>query len=238
MRLTGIEGARKRFCFGAGTLVHTETGLLPIEELGTGSMVLSQAEAGGERAYKPVLRTVRIEDQAVLVLNVYGLGPEKDGNGKLIVTAHQPFFVVGYDRDVVDPDYYDEYMKRTGKRPAYRLDRGALLALANGETVAVGDVARIWRTTTPGLGWIEVASDSMMGWTIDLRDGRIVENVSKSVISEFATDESFQDRYEDEDFAEDWAYKCDVYSVEVEDLHTLYVGEMGAWVSDANGSEP
>ncbi|MGZ5029302.1 MAG: polymorphic toxin-type HINT domain-containing protein [Methylobacter sp.] len=42
------------------------------------------------------------------------------------------------------------------------------------------------------------------------------------------------DRYNDEELAEDWAYKCPVYNFEVEDFHTYYVGELGVWVHNTN----
>jgi hypothetical protein len=45
--------------FVAGTLVHTDKGLVPIEQLKVGDMVLSKHESGeGEQAYKPVVRDV------------------------------------------------------------------------------------------------------------------------------------------------------------------------------------
>ena len=45
-------------CFVAGTLVHTDQGLVPIEQLKVGDLVLSKHESGeGELAYKRVLKT-------------------------------------------------------------------------------------------------------------------------------------------------------------------------------------
>ncbi|MEC7120350.1 MAG: hypothetical protein VXW65_10660 [Pseudomonadota bacterium] len=46
--------------FVAGTLVHTDKGLMPIEQLKVGDMVLSKPESGeGEVAYKRVLKTFK-----------------------------------------------------------------------------------------------------------------------------------------------------------------------------------
>ncbi|MFP3354952.1 Hint domain-containing protein, partial [Pseudoalteromonas sp. SIMBA_153] len=46
--------------FVAGTLVHTDKGLVPIQELKIGDKVLSKDESGkGELVYKPVLRTIK-----------------------------------------------------------------------------------------------------------------------------------------------------------------------------------
>lgn len=55
-------------CFVAGTLVHTDKGLVPIEQLKVGDMVLSKPESGeGELAYKRVLRTfISAEKQKIM----------------------------------------------------------------------------------------------------------------------------------------------------------------------------
>ncbi|MBL0231797.1 MAG: Hint domain-containing protein [Moraxellaceae bacterium] len=46
--------------FVAGTLVHTDKGLVPIEQLKVGDMVLSKHESGeGEQAYKRVVKTFK-----------------------------------------------------------------------------------------------------------------------------------------------------------------------------------
>jgi hypothetical protein len=56
-------------CFAAGTLVHTQTGLVPIEQIKVGDMVLSKPESGeGEQAYKRVTRTFAHEPQTVMAV--------------------------------------------------------------------------------------------------------------------------------------------------------------------------
>jgi hypothetical protein len=57
-----------RGCFSAGTLVHTKEGLMPIEKIRVGDLVLSKPENpadGGELAYKRVLKTFVHEDKAI-----------------------------------------------------------------------------------------------------------------------------------------------------------------------------
>ena len=46
-------------CFKEGTLVETENGLKPIEEIEVGDKVLAYDETTGEQAYKPVVRLFR-----------------------------------------------------------------------------------------------------------------------------------------------------------------------------------
>lgn len=50
--------AQEPGCFVAGTLVHTQEGLRPIEQIKVGDLVLSKHNSGtGKRAYKRVLKT-------------------------------------------------------------------------------------------------------------------------------------------------------------------------------------
>ena len=55
--LSNVVGAFQ--CFKEGTLVATEDGLKPIEEIKVGDKVLAYDEATGEQAYKPVLQLFR-----------------------------------------------------------------------------------------------------------------------------------------------------------------------------------
>ncbi|WOE40423.1 hypothetical protein [Acinetobacter chinensis] len=53
--------------FVAGTLVHTDKGLMPIKDIKVGDMVLSldQNNPDGELVYKPVMRTIVTENVPV-----------------------------------------------------------------------------------------------------------------------------------------------------------------------------
>lgn len=57
--------------FTAGTLVHTETGLVPIEQLKIGDKVLSNAANGsGELIYKAITNTMITENISVWLLEL------------------------------------------------------------------------------------------------------------------------------------------------------------------------
>ena len=57
-------------CFAAGTLVHTDKGLVPIQDIKVGDMVLSKSEDGnGEVGYKPVLNTFVHENKELWMVN-------------------------------------------------------------------------------------------------------------------------------------------------------------------------
>ncbi|WP_051526605.1 Hint domain-containing protein [Alkanindiges illinoisensis] len=52
--------------FASGTLVHTDQGLVPIEQIEVGDRVLSKPENGiGAQVYKPVVRTVKTDNEPV-----------------------------------------------------------------------------------------------------------------------------------------------------------------------------
>ena len=61
-------------CFVAGTLVHTDKGLVPIEKLKVGDMVLSrhENEPNGELAYKRVLNTFASKEKHNILRVAFG----------------------------------------------------------------------------------------------------------------------------------------------------------------------
>jgi RHS repeat-associated protein len=70
------DAARATCCFVAGTLVETNEGLRPIEDVEVGDLVLSRDEVTGETAYKPVTELVRRHERQVwrLTLAVTSIG--------------------------------------------------------------------------------------------------------------------------------------------------------------------
>ena len=65
--------------FTAGTLVHTETGLVPIEQLEIGDKVLSKAADGlGDLVYKRITRTTT-NDASIFMMYFNTLYAATDG---------------------------------------------------------------------------------------------------------------------------------------------------------------
>jgi hypothetical protein len=232
-------------CFAAGTLVHTREGMKPIEQIQVGDWVLSKPENGeGEQAYKRVTRTIKHENKAVC--RVRTGSNKKVGDvyvdQKLIVTGSHPFYVVGQHKEEWwDQEDWDAMPKYMGWRRADWLEENLdMVLLANGETMRVSMVEPIWKTKQEGIGWITGAPDGELGHLIELHDGKISENFSDwihygdCVYTDVVDAEHFGLRHETPEIAEQWAYKCDVYNLEVEDFHTYYVGEQGIWVHDTN----
>ncbi len=143
-------------CFVAGTMVHTDKGLVPIEQIKIGDRVLSQPEQGGELAYKQVVKTLVLEDKEVWVVKFGFEFPQPDWHvtHHLYATGNHPFWVEG------NP----ERRKRKGWIAAQKLASGDKIRLASGELACVKHVWPVVRTPVKGLGWVTTA---LAGW-----DGR------------------------------------------------------------------
>lgn len=100
------------YCFVAGTLVTTEQGQKPIEEIKVGDKVLSENPETGEIAYKTVEETYINETDELIHVHV---------NGETIsATPNHPF-----------------YVNKFGWTLAGSLKAGDVLVLSNGELVTV-----------------------------------------------------------------------------------------------------
>lgn len=100
------------WCFVAGTLIATEDGQKPIEEIQAGDKVLSENPETGEVAYKTVEETY--ENETTELVHVFVNGEE------IITTPSHPF-----------------YVPKLGWTLAIKLRAGDILVLSNGEYVVV-----------------------------------------------------------------------------------------------------
>jgi hypothetical protein len=194
-------------CFVKGTLVHTREGLRPIEELRERDEVLSSPEDGsGGSAYKRVLKTVVHEQKTIR--QVIGDWGEVGRFEMLAPTGNHPFWVEG-----------------VGWTRADLLNRKSVLRLVDGSAGGVVDQYPVYRTEEPGIGWTQEMADleTSHGNRYDYQNGRVLPMSGfDDVLSEtvLRSDDPF--------------LAVTVYSIEVEDFHTYYVGKTGFWVRDAN----
>ena len=79
-------------CCAPGTLVETDAGQVPIEELEVGDQVLSRDDRTGEQDYRPVVRTMVTADQPLLAVE---LEDESGADETIEVTPPHPFQVEG-----------------------------------------------------------------------------------------------------------------------------------------------
>jgi len=85
-----IQSLLPKACFAAGTLVQTSEGMVPIEEIEIGDLVLSRSDETGEVTYKPVINTIVSYPEVILTLT-YVIDSQQH---VLITTPDHPFWVV------------------------------------------------------------------------------------------------------------------------------------------------
>lgn len=197
-------------CFVAGTLVHTDKGLVPIQILKVGDRVLARPGAEGDQAFKPVARTFSIPDKEIYLLRLYKDSPS-NGLEQLGVTANHPFRALN-----------------AGWRRVDRLHCGDAVELCDGSAATVLCSVPLQRTGVPGTAWAVAAwgleSNDGAGKLVHFHAGGPIDVDLENVFNwEVLFDETQSSRFHQV-----------VYSIEVEDFHTYYVGECGAWVHDTS----
>ncbi|MFT5960936.1 MAG: VCBS repeat-containing protein, partial [Burkholderiaceae bacterium] len=206
LELTPTGEVIYKVCFAAGTLVHTDKGLVPIEKVRVGTRVLSQPEHGGMPAYRPVNNTVAHLDQQVHAVQVKVAGA--DTLTTLIATPNHPFWVESPQAD-------DQHWMAVEC-----LESGFVLQLADGRKATVHANGLVRRTQHEHIGF---ASDDRVGVgmvldlserQITLADDAIAQSMGKLELGE--------------------PFVTPVYNFEVEEFHTYYVGDAAVWVHNTN----
>ncbi|RZU48267.1 pretoxin HINT domain-containing protein [Fluviicoccus keumensis] len=222
--------------FVAGTLVHTDKGLVPIEQLKVGDMVLSKHESGeGEQAYKPVINIFRNEDEPVLQIAYSDVSKSMDHlNVKLLyLTAEHLIWVV----EDVNGNAVNDWVRA-------RDAAGSVILLASGVLAEVGSVMDVWPTDCDDIGYSNDCMEEFPGIVIDFSGGKIqsyhVEVYFSGVNNNFSDetidfDESLDVVVRFLDYIEKGVPSTDifrksVYNIEVSDFHTYYVGTDAVWV--------
>ena len=196
--------------FVAGTLIHTKTGLVPIEQVQVGDWVWSQAPTGpgAAQAWKQVTATSAFEDREVVLVRCYQ--PGGPVLHELCMARNHLFWTI------------DEGWTR-----ADWLGWGRELALADADVVAITLCAlRVCLTHAPGWGWVSGAwgeRNDNGGHLVDLRNGAIAIAEGEAYNMDFLDDEG--------NYA---PFRMGVFNLDVEGFHTYYVGAMGLWVHGAH----
>ena len=218
-------------CFAAGTLVHTNKGLVPIEKIKVGDMVLSRHESGkGELAYKRVTQTFITENQPISAMLIggppYGLSIEEDTDEYenkefIFTTANHPFWT--FERQ----GRYEIDSSNGKWVSALDLVRGSPLLHHSGKFIDVLENRKLYQTIELNKAFYMVFPDYDAGIFLDVNDYKN----SRLTVPNYLEDESLEvvNWDENEDPIPD-EYLASVYNFEVEDFHTYFVGELGAWV--------
>lgn len=90
----GAKTAGKTCCFVAGTLVETEDGLRPLEEIAIGDKVWARDEGTGETALKAVTDLIRRHQRVIWEVSLTGA----DGASEFFeTTGDHPWWIVNAD---------------------------------------------------------------------------------------------------------------------------------------------
>ena len=228
--------------FVAGTLVHTDKGLVPIEQIKVGDMVLSKPENGeGEIAYKPVVNTFEFEDKEVWLAEFTSRDcypDEKFNSGKIprcvdfvVGTHNHPFWVVGEINHYEDMElilYPKPYWARLDQLKEY-----TVVLRADGFLARVYAVQPIFAMSNPDWGFLS-GYPSSDWWDYDgYKACRYIDFSNSPIFS--------KEKVKNEDMRDnscDWRYPIKtrkVYNFEVADYHTYFVGKRGIGVHHTNG---
>ncbi|NOT19719.1 MAG: matrixin family metalloprotease, partial [Sideroxydans sp.] len=210
-----IDKARKWFepgaCFAAGTLVHTKEGLVPIEQIKVGDLVLSKPENGGEQAYKRVLKTFAHAPATVMRVG-YTLSEDPNCAHGITATLNHPFWIA--DKGWTAADNLPKGFNADGSK----------FELCNGQHALVRASEKIYISDQPGVGWMpnHMGDPQRPGHLWDYANHKLVANnvMALEAIQEYEMEDPY--------------LKLPVFNLEVEDFHTYYVGKHGVWVHNTN----
>ena len=231
-------------CFVAGTPVWTDKGLVPIEQIKVGDLVLSRSDTTGEQTYKRVLKTFSTEDQEIRTVSFEGYlnGEESEYLYEFVfATKEHPFYVKEYGWQVV------ERMCRNCERWQYfeRANGGVVLMGHPIETLGF-PVLQLSDRKDHGFVFMNAFSEEEHGFSMWFDGKTQTDNYHPGFHDDRV--ENFRTLYHGatlscnetlfiDDLVEDvWdrtEFKATVFNIEVEDFHTYFVGELGVWVHNA-----
>lgn len=237
--------------FVAGTLVHTDKGLVPIEQIKVGDKVLSKPEnSEGEVAYKPVVNTFEFEDKEIWFVefrNSPCYEDERIYSGEIpyyhefiVGTPNHPFWVVG-KLDTSQGSFTDNPKIQFYSKPYWsRLDEltlDTIVLLANDTLSTVASMQPVSVMSNLQYGFIQGHKqyqwwNEESGSYIDF-SGSMPQLHEQEYCMLFNTEAL---HYENDS---EWLYpvkKRKVYNFEAADYHTYFAGEGGIWVQAMTSS--
>ncbi len=132
---------QKESGFVAGTLVHTDKGLVPIEQIKVGDLVLSKAESGvGGVSYRPVIKTMNFGNKEIYEI-CYASTIIVDGKEQIVI-SHE-FLTADYPIWIVDHGWI----------AARELKGGETALLAKGGSNVVYSMDNLYQTTVAGIAY-------------------------------------------------------------------------------------
>jgi hypothetical protein len=200
--------------FTAGTLVHSKDGLVPIEEIKVGDLVLSRSEhreAGAGLSLKRVLKTLVHEDKEVKFIG-YKNGPnlKKERTHALFSSLDHQFWVKdkGWTAaSLLQGDWLGpSHLELSSCAPAFSVPMF------------------IYKSDRDGIGWVASAGFEGEGFEWDFVKGEWGIN------SYFDTKNWPIHDVDDGGDGDGYRYTATVYNLEVDAFHSYFVGEHGVLV--------
>ena len=232
--------------FVAGTLVHTDKGLVPIEWLKVGDLVLSKPESG-ELAYKPVVNTFVYEDQEIWLVEFTSLNCYTDEqfnseevpyrSDVIVGTPNQLFWEVGAINHYEDMQlilYPEIFFAKPNKHQAVwerldKLEQYTVVVHADGFLASVYAMQPIFAMKHPDRGFL---AGYLLGDWWDYDDWKGCPYVDLSSSPTISEEEVYNKEMRDD--SGDWRYPVKisaVYNIEVADYNNYFVGKSGILVA-------
>lgn len=226
--------------FVAGTLVHTDRGLVPIQNIRIGDMALSRHKIDDEKlAYKRVTKISKTDDQPIgAIVASIQIGESENYKEEFIFsTRTTTFYTINYSK------YYESKEIKGEWATIGSTDNG--LIDFNCKIVGLCENRELFRTTEEYKAFYKVNPDWGMGIFLDVeayKNNKLtvpdyignedleVDNVDENgdlVMERFCTKDLYG--------RDLWipympVYFTTIYNFEVEDCKTYFVGELGVWV--------
>jgi hypothetical protein len=209
--------------FVAGTPVRTDNGLIPIEIMQVGDLVLSRCGKDGQQAYKRVTNVLQHEPQVVIEVYVTTEDKPNAARMKLVTTKDHPILVEG------------ENWLKAGRLDNHWQSKQRFM-LADGSEGWSRGSTNIYLTEELGVGWrpSHMGDETREGFKWDYPNNKFVADKTLAL-------QALRDWREEHDHPmyqvpEEFLFELPVYNLEVEDFHTYYVGELGVCVHDSRNS--
>jgi hypothetical protein len=250
-------------CFVAGTLVHTQEGLKPIEQIQVGDYVLSKPESGeGELSYQRVTRTYEYEDREVYFLAFHSVipdgwrGPDRD---YVVVTGAHPLWIKTFLTREEHGWVYTHVNAWMSVEALYTLKReydadgGKSIhfcgVLSDGREAHIRYINPIvCHHENPDYGTVKIGHwhwdgsgpavrFGVAGPEATVKQGEIIYDYTLGFIErDYDLLESTVDLPEHSLAYQGFRPMCrTVYNIEVEHTHSYFVGKIGLWVHNLSG---
>ncbi|OPH35303.1 hypothetical protein [Moraxella equi] len=228
--------------FPAGTLVHTDKGLVPIQEIKVGDMVLSRPEFGGRDApteYKRVLRTFCLGENAITQIS-YITETEPLIIKSIYLTDNHLVWVQSDNKwtSTIDLQIGSKLSFKSQDINAYLIGAVEVFEVATKTRDVVGLVHNKDFNDEWDQGIVIISSEGLKTFYISDLNGESLEetyNGEYIYVDDFPKISCSNQNPFNNLLSHTYnKFKTSIYNLEVEDYHTYFVGKDGIWVHNAN----